>query len=441
MSDKKLLLQVWTVCALGLFIDGYGLYIASVAEPFFQHQFNLSSFWLGLAQASAPMGAAMGAILIGPLSDRLGRKSMLVVNFIMLVAAALLSSIAWNAASLVLFRFFVGLGVGADYPLSAAYLAEMAPNRSRGRLMASAMFINCLASPAAVSISFIIFKFHPHLDAWRYFFAFGAIPAMVCLAMRAKLPESMKWRVMQRVTPKAKQTSGALYHRLFERRYLLITIALAGSWFFMDISYYGVGLFTPALLSAFNLASAGDFLTNMLSIVKSTMVVNAFVALGALMSIGVIDRMSHVKLQRLGFCGGFVALLLLGLSDRFLPGYTTALVVNCFILYNVFINLGPGITTYLLPTEYYSTHIRATGHGVAAGIGKLGAFVGALFLPLLQEHVGVHRTVLALSLTLLLGYLCTHLLNRCRPADDMADEPESNEVAGGAYNETKLSTE
>ncbi len=433
MTNKKLLLQVWTVCALGLFIDGYGLYIASVAEPFFQRQFQLSSLWLGLAQAAAPMGAAIGAILIGPLSDRLGRKSMLVVNFIMLVAAALLSAIAWNAISLVLFRFFVGLGVGADYPLSAAYLAEMSPNRSRGKLMASAMFVNCLAAPAAVTVGFIIFTIYPHIDAWRYFFAFGAIPAMVCLALRANLPESLMWRVMQRLTPKTKQTSGALYRRLFEPRYLLITIALTGSWFFMDVSYYGVGLFTPALLSAFHLSTANDFLVDMVSIVKSTMVVTAFVAMGALLSIALIDKIPHVRLQRIGFFGGFIALLLLGFSQHFTASYTTALVVNCFIVYNIFINLGPGITTYLLPTEYYSTHIRATGHGMAAGIGKLGAFVGTFFLPVLQENIGVHRTVLILALTLLLGYACTHLLNKCKPAEDLIKSEEAPEPELDVY--------
>ncbi len=416
MTQKKLLFHVWAVCALGLFIDGYGLYITSIAEPLFQQQFHLSSFWLGLSQAAAPMGAAIGAILIGPISDRLGRKSMLVVNFIMLVAAALLTSIAWDKVSLVAFRFLVGVGVGADYPLSAAYLAEMAPNQSRGKLMASAMFINCLASPIAVLIAYVIFSLYPHLSAWRYFFAFGAIPAVFCLMLRAKLPESLMWRVMVHVTPKAKQSTVTLYRRLFKPQLLLTTCALAGSWLLMDISYYGIGLFTPALLGAFHLAETGDFLTSTLSIVKSTLVVNAFVALGAFLSIFLIDRMPHVRLQKLGFLGAFVALFVLALSNWLLPGYTTAVVVNCFILYNVFINMGPGITTYLLPTEYYATDIRATGHGVAAGVAKLGAFVGAICLPIMQSAIGIHKTVMVLSLTLLLGYACTLLLRRCRPA-------------------------
>lgn len=416
MPQKKLLLHIWTVCALGLFIDGYGLYITSIAEPLFQQQFHLSSFWLGLSQAAAPMGAAIGAILIGPISDRLGRKSMLVINFVMLVIAALLTSVAWDKVSLVGFRFLVGVGVGADYPLSAAYLAEMAPNRSRGKLMASAMFINCLASPVAVLIGYVIFAVYPHVSAWRYFFAFGAIPALVCLMLRAKLPESLMWRVMVHIKPRAKQSSAILYRRLFRPQLLLTTCALAGSWMLMDISYYGIGLFTPALLSAFHLVTAGDFLSSTLGIVKNTLVVNAFVALGALLSIFLIDRMPHVRLQKLGFLGGFVALLILAFSNWLPAAYASAAVVNCFILYNVFINMGPGITTYLLPTEYYPTDIRATGHGMAAGLAKFGAFVGAAFLPVMQSELGVYHTVMALSLTLLLGYVCTLLLHRCRPA-------------------------
>lgn len=416
MTGKRLILHVWTVCALGLFIDGYGLYITAVAEPLFQHQFHMSSFWLGLAQAAAPMGASLGAILIGPLSDRLGRKSMLMVNFAMLVVSALLSAIAWDPISLVVFRFFVGVGVGADYPLSAAYLAEMAPNRSRGKLMASAMFINCLASPAAVVIAYCIFKAHPDIDAWRYFFAFGALPALMCLFLRAKLPESLMWRVMVHVTPAGRQSATTLYKRLFKKPLLTVTIALAGSWLLMDVSYYGIGLFTPALLGALGLSNQGDFLSNTLSIVKSTIVVNAFVAFGALLSIAMIDRMSHLRLQWLGFVGGFVALLGLAFSGSLPAHYRMGVVINCFVIYNVFINMGPGITTYLLPTEYYPTNIRATGHGMAAGFAKFGAFIGAILLPITQQHVGVYKTVEYLAWSLLLGLACSMLLLRCRSA-------------------------
>src|SRR3990167_11298951 len=87
--SKSLLLRIWIVCALGLFIDGFDLYVTSVAEPLFQKSFSLSPLWLGLTQAAAPIGAALGAILIGHITDRVGRKAMLAFNFILFVVAAL----------------------------------------------------------------------------------------------------------------------------------------------------------------------------------------------------------------------------------------------------------------------------------------------------------------------------------------------------------------
>src|SRR3990167_5340673 len=160
--QKKLLMQIWIVCALGLFVDGFDLYITSVAEPLFQKSMQLTPFWHGFSQAVAPIGAAIGAVLIGFLADRFGRKAMFMFNFSLFVVATLLSALSWDVYSLCFFRFLVGFGVGADYPVCAAYLAEMSPNQSRGKLMASAMFVNCLASPVGIGIAYVIFSFYPH---------------------------------------------------------------------------------------------------------------------------------------------------------------------------------------------------------------------------------------------------------------------------------------
>lgn len=83
-NSKSLTLHVWIVCALGLFIDGYDLYIASVAEPFINAQYHPSSLMIGLTQAAAPLGAVFGAVIVGRLADMLGRKSMLIINLIFL---------------------------------------------------------------------------------------------------------------------------------------------------------------------------------------------------------------------------------------------------------------------------------------------------------------------------------------------------------------------
>lgn len=406
---KSLLIKIWTVCALGLFVDGFDLYITSVAEPLFRRTFTLSPTLLGLTQAAAPIGAALGAVLIGRVSDKIGRKKMILFNFVLFVLAALLSAVSWNITSLIFFRFLVGFGVGADYPICAAYMTEMSPDASRGRLIAGAMFINCLASPIGVAVAYFIFLWCPHVYAWRLMFAFGAVPAIVGLVLRARLPESFVWKVSKKISVKAGASTKA-YRQIFKGKYLKATLALALSWLLMDISYYGIGLFTPDLLNALHFSSATDFLMNTKSVVKSTLFLNAFVALGALASVFIIDKMPRIRLQKVGFLAAFGGLFVLSLSQMLFHQAAYTVVFIAFIVYNFFINMGPGATTYLLPAEIYPTEIRATGHGVASGAAKLGAFLGAILLPDIQLLVGVHVLLLFLSCALLLGYFLTNLL-------------------------------
>ncbi|WP_237758669.1 MFS transporter, partial [Legionella hackeliae] len=187
-NNKHLTIRVWLVCALGLFIDGYDLYITSVAEPFINALYHPSSLMIGLTQAAAPLGAVFGAVLIGRLADMIGRKSMLIMNLVFFVLIALFSACAWNITSLCILRFLLGFGVGADYPICAAYLAEMIPENKSSQLIATAMFLNCLASPIGVIVAWILFKMYPYMDVWRLMFASGSIPAVIGLLFRARLP-------------------------------------------------------------------------------------------------------------------------------------------------------------------------------------------------------------------------------------------------------------
>ncbi len=408
--SKKWLVHVWTVCALGLFIDGYDLYISSVAEPFINALYHPNPFMIGLTQAAAPMGAALGAIMIGRMSDRIGRKSLLIFNLIFFVIIALLSACAWNTISLCVFRFLIGFGVGADYPICAAYLAEMIPKNKSSQFITAAMFINCLASPIGVLGAWVMFKLYPHLDVWRFMFASGALPAVIALCLRAKLPESFVWKVNQKL--QKNKTIMQNYKKLFSPHLIKITLCLSLCWFLLDISYYGIGLFTPYVLQAVHIVSDANFLSSANEVLKSTLFVNTFVVLGAFSVIFFVKKIDRIQLQKMGFLFAFLGLFILSLSQTFSSSINLSLIFTGFIFFNFFANFGPGITTYLLPAELYATDIKATGHGFAAGCGKLGAFVGTIFLPILQANLGIYITVGILSTTLLLGWVLTYILGK-----------------------------
>lgn len=411
MDEKRQLLtiHVWIVCSLGLFIDGYDLYITSVAEPFINALYHPSSLMIGLTQAAAPLGAVFGAIIVGRVADLIGRKSMLIINLIFFVFIALFSACAWSISSLCVLRFLLGFGVGADYPICAAYLAEMIPKNKSSQFIATAMFINCLASPVGVVVAWFLFKIYPYMDVWRWMFASGAVPAVIGLLFRAKLPESFLWQAHQRIKKPKTENILSVYATIFSSRMIKITCYLGLSWFLLDISYYGIGLFTPYVLHAFGLSSDVSFITAQTTVLKSTLLINLFVSLGAFAVIFFVNKVPLIKLQKIGFLFSFLGLLALSIS-YLLP--TTSMIFTGFILFNFFINFGPGITTYLLPALLYDPEFKATGHGVAAAAGKLGAFVGTLMLPLLQARVGIYLTVGILAGTLLLGWLLSVFLER-----------------------------
>jgi putative MFS transporter len=158
----------------------------------------------------------------------------------------------------------------------------------------------------------------------------------------------------------------------------------------------------------------------------STLIVNIFGVLGAFSSIFVIAKMNSFALQKIGFLLSFLGLIILSFSNPHLNHYSMGFIFTGFILFNFFVNFGPGITTYLLPAELYPTAIKATGHGVAASFGKLGAAIGTIFLPILHYCLGIYVTVGILAMSLLMGWLLTHLLNREEPLWD--NEIELNEV-------------
>ena len=118
--------------AFGEFIDGYDLLVMGAAVIFIRPQFGLSPSEVGLLGASTFLGAMLGLLIFGDMSDRLGRRAIFIANLFFFVVFAILSAFVTTTTQLFIVRFLVGVGVGMDIPTSTAYLAEIAPRRERG---------------------------------------------------------------------------------------------------------------------------------------------------------------------------------------------------------------------------------------------------------------------------------------------------------------------
>ena len=442
--------HIWFLSSMGIFLDGFDLFVMSIALPLIIVQFSASPIEQGMVGAAAVVGAIFGALIGGRLCDRFGRKKVFIADLFMFIIFAILSAFAWNITSLIVFRFLLGVGIGADYPVCASYVSEFMPKRIRGRMLIAAFSFQAIGIFAAAGVGLLILALHPTESAWRLMLVAGAIPAVVILFLRRNVPESARWHIQRKewklamgvvrylipdfklekpvtmpvepvptkvpegpVIPAKKKlwhSSLSLYAELFSKKNLRRTILITVPWFFMDFAFYGVGLFTPILIASMlgTHGSGLNFITQDFYSSGYTAVLDIFLLLGFILNILFIERVGRMRLQLAGFIGMAVGMFVLALSQS---GSQTiiALAFVGFGLFNLLQNFGPNATTFLLPAELYPTRLRATAHGFAAGIAKFGAACGILFVPLMKAAYGVQETVLFMGGVCLFGFVVTWL--------------------------------
>ena len=190
---------------------------------------------------------------------------------------------------------------------------------------------------------------------------------------------------------------------LTNRRYLILLAGTAGTWFLLDYAYYGNTISTPQIL--------GLISPNASTMTKIALQLAIFVVAavpGYALAIARMDRIGHRRLQ----LAGFAMMALCFLIIAAVPGMTT-MVVPFLLVYGVsyfFTEFGPNTTTFVLPSEIYPVAMRATGHGISAGIGKLGAFIGVFLFPVLQTSLGLRGTLLLTAAVSVLGFALTLVL-------------------------------
>ncbi|MDY0146874.1 MAG: MFS transporter, partial [Halothiobacillus sp.] len=199
-----------------------------------------------------------------------------------------------------------------------------------------------------------------------------------------------------------------LFHPAYRRRTLLSTLP----WFLMDIATYGVGLFTAVLLGALHFGGQSQNLTaHAEALTSGSGMIDTSLLLGFMLGLWAVARFGRIRMQLIGFAGMTVGMLLL-MTSTLLPGGAgqhLLLVFAGFIAFNLFMNMGPNSTTYILPAELFPTQVRATAAGFAAATAKVGATLGVFLLPLIKSAAGVPVVLLLMAFVSLLGMLFTWL--------------------------------
>ena len=186
--------QLTLLATLGGFLFGYDTSNIGSALNFVPY--HLQGLALGYLVSGASLGAAAGAILGGPASDHFGRKLLLILDAGIYAVGAIMSAVTPNAAVLLIARTLIGMAIGADSAVATAYIAEYAPKDRRGSLTMLQQWMITVGILVSYIVALIIFSAFPASAAtvgWRLVLGLGAVPALVGLALRTRMPESPRW--------------------------------------------------------------------------------------------------------------------------------------------------------------------------------------------------------------------------------------------------------
>jgi MFS transporter, PHS family, inorganic phosphate transporter len=427
------------VAGMGFLTDAYDLFVIGVVSTLVKQDWHLDSARLATLNATMLGAAFLGALLFGWLADRVGRKRVYWLVATIMVTAAVCSALAPTFWVLIVFRFLLGLGVGGNYPISAVLMTEYANRQDRGRLVSLVFSTQALGLILGPLIALAFLGTGTSTDVtWRILLAIGAVPAAGMVFLRHKLPESPRYEAhaRARLQAGARQQAGArrgvpaqrpepgdalrrqrraegLRAFLASRPLLVMLAGTAGCWFLLDYAYYGNTISTPQIISLISPHSS-----TMTTIAIQLAIFTVAALPGYALAIARIDRVGHRRLQLIGFGVMALCFAVIGL----VPGMTTV-VAPFLVVYGIsyfFTEFGPNVTTFVLPGEVFPVSVRATGHGISAGIGKFGAFIGVFLFPVLQTSLGLRGTLLLTAAVAVLGGLLTLVLPE--PAGQRLDD-------------------
>ncbi len=411
--------QIWIcfLCFCLTFFDGFDLSLVGVALPKIADFLQSTPTALGGVMSAGNVGALVGALLLGMLADRFGRKNMLLVSAFTFALFTLAIAYAQSIEQLTVFRFIAGLGMGGAVPNALAFGSEYAPSNRRATV-ATTMYAGVAigATCAGLASSYLL----PHFGWQSLFLVGGAVACCIGLLAAFFLPETLAFlarkggkrdavvirRIVARVSPAhaadqdvvfvslEKKLPGAPVKHLFSRGHAANTVLL---WFAFILSYYLVWLiisWTPTLLR--NSGATPQQFSLAFACINTGSAL-ATVGIGMLM-----DKFSPYDALKIGFFLAFVSIMVFGYfaSSSFIVVAMVSVIMGFFVMGS---NSGlMGLTALTYPTD-----IKGTGLGWATGIGRAGSLVAPVVGGIMLTNGWSVNAICTTNATLALAIVAT----------------------------------
>ena len=421
---------LWSIClvaAMGGLLFGYDWVVVGGARLFYEAYFNLETESLkGWGTSSALTGCLLGAIISGALSDRFGRKRLLICSGLLFSVSAVGTAMASTFSWYTWFRIIGGVGIGLASNLSPMYIAEISPARLRGRFVSVNQLTIVIGVLLAQVANWLISLYDPAelplnptfeqilatwngQRGWRWMFAAEAVPALAFFALMLIVPESPRWLIkngrddlaestLSRVagpeyarlemldikrTLAAEEIARVNFRDLLEPRLLKVlligvTLAVYQQWCGINVIYYYAGDIFQA--------AGYDVKGVMLNIVITGAVTLFF----TFVAIGTVDKFGRKILMLIGSAGLTVTYALVGIS--FYLDKTGFVVVFLTVTAIAFYSFSLAPIVWVLLSEIFPNRIRGAAMSIAVFSLWVGCFTLSYSFPALNRALGSART-------------------------------------------------
>ena len=411
LSDEKdrgsifYIIGVCFVAALGGLLFGYDTGVINGSLKFVQLKFELTPAMKGFAASSALIACIFGAAFAGTLSDRLGRKKVLILSAILFLVSAIGTALPKTLSQFIIFRFIGGLGVGAASMTSPMYIAEITPARIRGRMVSVNQFAIIFGMLVVYFINYFIAGCGDEAwnteTGWRWMFGSESLPALMLLILMFAVPETPRWltkqnrkdealRILCRVDGQkfaetemvaiedAISHESASLRQLFQpgmKIVLIIGVVLAVLQQVTGINvflYFGSEIFEK--IGGENIDAA----------LLQQVIVGAVNLLFTIIAIWTVDKLGRKPLMIIGSIGMGVSLFAMGLAGCY---QATGLWLLFFVLgYIACFALSVGPVTWVILSEIFPTKIRGRAMGIATVCLWLANTVVSQTFPMMDEN-------------------------------------------------------
>lgn len=431
------------VAALGQLI-GTGLAtLVSVVIPLYQliaHP-ELSSFMQGLVGAMDLIGIMVGSTILGKLSDHFGYLFFFRLCPLIVCVASVITLIFPSLTVLIICLFFMGFGIGGEYSLDSNYISQLMPTKWAFLMVGAAKAASAFGNIIVALVCYLTIKNWTYPDLWMRLMWIMIIISGLMFVLRIRWWESPKWLLEKGKTQQAQKDA---HHFLgpnvgiqtqdlankntvtadtsdlehpkpkpgFWKRNWKNVIFTGVPWACEGLGVYGIGVFLPILVMALGLEHLTPGETPLMHVdssVLTTLWISCIILPGFVLGLALINHVDAARIQVVGFFLSAVSLFILLLAyDHHWAKWIS---IVAFMVFEMMLNMGPHLITFVLPPKVYPVSDRGLGSGIAASLGKVGAVLGVFFIPVLLQAGGSSLVLIVSIVVMLIGGIITYLFN------------------------------